>query len=196
VTAVLDLNMVRRRSQPSIQEFRGSAADMLKAHTFGEADGVPSILTACSDEQLRIWTPTDHTREVSDRSQAKVFDVHGNAVNGPSHSRGAHLVGSVEGHWHEISVVGAWWRQVQSAEKPRQGEWWIASASYDGSVRRWSLAEFVKIARDSQEVTASASDASIPDPPVQPSTKAAGGVQLTAEEEAELAELMDSDDEL
>lgn len=74
------------------------------------------------------------------------------------------LAHALEGHWHEVTYLGVWQRDVP----------WIVSSSLDGTVRRWPLSRVL---------------APLAPPP------SAGPSLLTAEEEAELAELL-SDDEL
>ncbi|KAK0537601.1 hypothetical protein OC842_001566 [Tilletia horrida] len=224
VTAVLDLNMARRQ-QGDAGLSQACAADSLLLHASGDVAQVPSIVTACSDEELRLWTLSGRGGEVRAHddddegrdTSAKVFDVHGNAALDPTRSTGARLKGQVEGHWHEISFVGAWWRQPPNSQvtadvsvSKSKGAWWIVSASYDGSVRRWSLEEFFQLASSSQlrpkagqegglkatePQVASPSSTSQGGAASKPTAPAGGGIQLTAEEEAELAELMDSDDE-
>ena len=70
----------------------------------------------------------------------------------------------------------------------------IVSASYDCTIRRWDLAEAEAQKKAKQSAAAAGdkkqveADAAVTDAPKK---DAEGGVQLTAEEEAELAELMD-----
>ena len=92
----------------------------------------------------------------------------------------ARVVCRLEGHWHEVSYVGAWRRA--------DGAVWLVTASLDGTVRRWALREVLQgggAAGGAGEANGSGAGAA-PAP-------AAGGVALTAEEEAELAELLDED---
>ncbi|KAK0537439.1 hypothetical protein OC834_000781 [Tilletia horrida] len=209
-TAVLDLNMARRQ-QGDAGLSQACAADSLLLHASGDVAQVPSIVTACSDEELRLWTLSGRGGEVRAHddddegrdTSAKVFDVHGNAALDPTRSTGARLKGQVEGHWHEISFVGAWWRQPPNSQvtadvsvSKSKGAWWIVSASYDGSVRRWSLEAGQEGGLKATEPqVASPSSTSQGGAASKPTAPAGGGIQLTAEEEAELAELMDSDDE-
>ncbi|CAD6954703.1 unnamed protein product [Tilletia controversa] len=216
VTAVLDLNFVRRSdaAQPAHQQ--ASALESILSQIPGDITDPPALVTACSDEQLRLWSLQSGQTATADdpddlgETNTKIFDIHGNAAVDPDRPEGARLKGSVEGHWHEISTIGAWWRQTptstaDSAPAASKGEWWIVSASYDGSVRRWSLAEFIRIAALSRvqgqspgngtSTPASVVTASAQRSQVKPSGDGGGGIQLTAEEEAELAELMDSDDD-
>ncbi|KAI3617250.1 hypothetical protein CBS9595_003159 [Malassezia furfur] len=89
----------------------------------------------------------------------------------------ARVVRRLEGHWHEVSYVGAWRRA--------DGTVWLVSASLDGTVRRWALREVLRRgAGGAHEATGTGG-------PAAPAS--AGGVALTAEEEAELAELLDED---
>ncbi|PKI82676.1 hypothetical protein MVES1_003972 [Malassezia vespertilionis] len=81
----------------------------------------------------------------------------------PVHKFAAH-----EGHWHEITHLDRWLRAEDKTL-------WIVSTSLDGTVRRWPLPRLLttEAQRDTE------------------TRPAAVGVALTAEEEAELTELMD-----
>ncbi|KAE8210162.1 hypothetical protein CF327_g5937 [Tilletia walkeri] len=217
VTSVLDLNFVRRSDPAQPRHPPASAVDVILSQTSGDSIDAPALITACSDEQIRLWSlHSDETNAVDDDesrdTSTKIFDIHGNAAIDPNRPPGARLKGCVEGHWHEISSIGAWWRQpaattADSTAMVNQGEWWIVSASYDGSVRRWSLAEFIRIAASSkvqgqsgiaENESAAASGATQTKPDegqVKQGQNGNGGIQMTAEEEAELAELMGSDDD-
>lgn len=69
----------------------------------------------------------------------------------------------LEGHWHQVTHLAPWRRH--------DGSWWVISTSLDGTVRRWPLARVLVFG--------------------QITVRDAPTTQLTAEEEAELAELME-----
>lgn len=81
----------------------------------------------------------------------------------------SHALHALDGHWHEVTFLGVWYRH----QAP-----WIVSCSLDGTIRRWPLTRVLEPAS-----TPSA-------PPATTSTS-----MLTAEEEAELADLLSSDDD-
>ncbi|ETS62846.1 hypothetical protein PaG_02602 [Moesziomyces aphidis] len=131
-----------------------------------------AVVTAGADEHIHLHTPTSST--------------------------------SAEGHWHEVTALAAWIRhpssiqRAQSLPQAKETEVWIVSAGLDGSVRRWNLAALVKVGNP--ELTAPKPDSSeagqwdqnsLPPPPTK---TLKNDSQMTAEEEAELAELI-SDDE-
>ncbi|KAK0545694.1 hypothetical protein OC846_005341 [Tilletia horrida] len=194
VTAVLDFALIRREPRSSL----GNVTD--------QSTGLePHLITACSDEEIRSWSMSD-ADDVLDETRtgdAKVFDIHGNAADATSRTSGARLRGRIEAHWHEISALYAWWRVPPPSGdggSTEAGQWWVVSASYDGSVRRWSLQELLKIAEASrlaeQDAAQSQKAAPAENKDIAKGTnEGGGGVELTAEEEAELAELMGSDDE-
>ncbi|KXS98737.1 hypothetical protein AC578_10489 [Pseudocercospora eumusae] len=87
------------------------------------------------------------------------------------------LLCSYTGHFEEVTAL-----------VPRYAERKVVSVSIDGTVRQWSLErkDMIKFQEDlAREVNGELAEGE----------KKAGGSMLTAEEEAELAELMDSDDE-
>lgn len=112
---------------------------------------------------------------------------------------------SAEGHWHEVTALAAWIRHptsaptaAQSLPEARGTEVWIVSAGLDGSVRRWNLAALVKVGKP--ELVAPKADSREAGQwdqnslPPKPTKTLRNDSTMTAEEEAELAELM-SDDE-
>lgn len=123
----------------------------------------------------------------------------------------------VEAHWHEVSALALWKRT--RATTPRlpsvlpppsaQAEAWIVSASLDGSVRRFALHTIAaldppQLARPIDAVSTASQTwdrYSVPAPAPAPAPAASAlfdtsnprSVHMTPDEEAELAELMDSD---
>ncbi|KAI0080613.1 WD40 repeat-like protein [Panus rudis PR-1116 ss-1] len=93
------------------------------------------------------------------------------------------LLHEVDAHWHDVSALRLWVRKTTMEDGKVMVEPWIVSASLDGTIRKWRLADLLQ-----------------PPPPVKPVEKTAvpqtGGQTesgLTEEEERELAELMGED---
>ena len=74
-----------------------------------------------------------------------------------------------EGHWHEVTYVDLW---------RRAAGWHVVTAGLDGTVRRWALPDLV--------ATQGGDEA-----PVVAAKAASTGADMTAEEEAELEELLE-----
>lgn len=145
-----------------------------------------AIVTGGSDEHLRLFTS-------------------------PPASLSDEEVHTVEAHWHEITSLSLWSRPATPSPPsdlpPSQvEEAWVVSAGLDGSIRRFRLDDVPKLPKPElvrptpdhpQQQEAKWDQYSLP-----PTSKGqvgqdavVGGVKMTAEEEAELAELMGSDDE-
>ncbi|CDO70760.1 hypothetical protein BN946_scf184798.g75 [Trametes cinnabarina] len=98
------------------------------------------------------------------------------------------LLSEVDAHWHDVTALRLWMRKsaVEGAPGAVKVEPWIVSASLDGTIRRWRLAELlqpppppaIKKEEEKQEEVQEA----------KPSTG------MTEEEERELAKLMEDDD--
>ncbi|EST07591.1 WD40 repeat [Kalmanozyma brasiliensis GHG001] len=151
-----------------------------------------AVVTGGSDEHVRVYpSPTASTTLSAAREEGEVHEV--------------------EAHWHEITTLALWLRPPSTSKSdlpPIQGEAeaWIVSASLDGSVRRWPLHQVASLPKP--EMVRPTIDAKTHGgeewdqnslPPVAPRKKGEeeplGAPQMTAEEEAELAELMGSDEE-
>ncbi|CBQ71838.1 conserved hypothetical protein [Sporisorium reilianum SRZ2] len=123
---------------------------------------------------------------------------------------------TIEAHWHELTALSLYLRPhtaytpASTLPAPSTDETWIVSASLDGSVRRFNLDTIAslpapQLVRPSVGVRAQGRAEQWDQYSLPPASaaKLAGedtvvggkGVKMTAEEEAELAELMDSDDE-
>ncbi|THH04696.1 hypothetical protein EW145_g5333 [Phellinidium pouzarii] len=91
------------------------------------------------------------------------------------------LLSTTDAHWLNVTALRLWFRRTADKGGRVGVESWIVSASLDGTVRRWRLADLISPPKE---------------PPKQPAeeTKLTSSTQLTAEEEAELAELMEDDD--
>ncbi|KAL6309025.1 WD40-repeat-containing domain protein [Sparassis latifolia] len=87
------------------------------------------------------------------------------------------LLGTVDGHWHDVTALQLWMRRIPAAVEGGRVrvEPWIVSASLDGTIRRWKLSELLH------------------PPPPKPAEekKVSATVQMSEEEERELADLMD-----
>lgn len=88
-----------------------------------------------------------------------------------------------DGHWHDVVGLGLWIRSVKfelpSGIKRSRLEPWIVSASLDGTIRRWKLADLIN--PPPKEIKSPVPE--VKDPPRESF--------LSEEEERELAELMD-----
>ncbi|WFD32756.1 hypothetical protein MSPP1_003807 [Malassezia sp. CBS 17886] len=93
---------------------------------------------------------------------------------------GAVQVGQLEGHWHDITFLGAWRRTAHGADDGSPGDVWVVSAGLDGTVRRWPLSAVLR-------ATHEGGGGARPDGP----TSAHPASLLTAKEEEELAELLE-----
>lgn len=159
-----------------------------------ELDRFPeAVVTGGSDEHLRLYP---------------------HVVSHPE------LIYQVEAHWHEVTSLAVWIRTPAPASHPTSSvlpplpphacQVWIVSASLDGSIRRWNLTTIPTLPKPQlspvnpdthtiRNLTPAHWDQhSLP--PTTTSEITAGentplGIQLSADEEAELAELMDSDND-
>ncbi|CAO1626229.1 unnamed protein product [Sympodiomycopsis kandeliae] len=139
------------------------------------------VLTGSADEDVRVFS-------IDDVNATRNEDV------------GVKLINTQSGHWHEVEFLGAWFGTVQQPKlgadedevKEPKPSWWVVSAGLDGSIRRWPFKEIVKpTPQDKQQEN----NQSIPANPSAQSAKTVGKSGMTAEEEAELDELMMSDDD-
>ncbi|KAI0306771.1 WD40-repeat-containing domain protein [Multifurca ochricompacta] len=89
----------------------------------------------------------------------------------------AELVREVQGHWHDVTHLQIW------LQEPTR-DVWVVSGSLDGSLRKWKLSELVVppslIKEESKRTTAKTDESRRP-------------LDLTEEEEKELAELMEDE---
>lgn len=92
------------------------------------------------------------------------------------------LVGQVDAHWHNVTLLRLWIRRTVGKDGKTRVEPWIVSASLDNTLRKWRLSELLH----------PPTKATLAPKPV-PKAKAKPECEMTAEEEAELAELLDSD---
>ncbi|KDN42853.1 hypothetical protein K437DRAFT_156609 [Tilletiaria anomala UBC 951] len=173
------------------------------------------VVTGSSDENVYLWDAElasqvhfDDKRRDLKGNALKVKAANGTA-EGASDDASLGLVRRQEGHWHEVTALGLWRRKrygvladetngsATDESKPQEAGWWIITASYDGSIRRWPLGDLLNPApADAPSLAALLATAITTPASVAPSMQkaAAGAAQMTTEEEAELAELM-SDEE-
>ncbi|ETW85708.1 hypothetical protein HETIRDRAFT_443591 [Heterobasidion irregulare TC 32-1] len=93
------------------------------------------------------------------------------------------FIREVEGHWHDVTHLRVW---LRDRKEGKGKEVWIVSASLDGTIRKWRLADIVV---PPKPVPEEKKEATIAVPP----PKAGGAFEMTEEEERELAELMEDD---
>ncbi|OCB84175.1 WD40 repeat-like protein [Sanghuangporus baumii] len=103
----------------------------------------------------------------------RLFDI-----NEPSSPE---LLSTTDAHWFDIVSLRLWFRRRTTEDGKLSVEPWIVSASLDQTIRRWKLADLISPPKEP------------PKPVPKQEEKPASASQLTAEEEAELAELMDDD---
>ncbi|TFK67916.1 WD40 repeat-like protein [Pluteus cervinus] len=90
------------------------------------------------------------------------------------------LLAEVDAHWHDVVALRLW-RKVSATTTSQQIEPWIISASLDGTIRKWKLADLLN-GNAAKEVVKALEQKSVPRGPQ---------FELSAEEERELAELDD-----
>jgi len=88
------------------------------------------------------------------------------------------FMGEIEGHWHDVTHLRTW---IQGSGDGGRRDVWIVSGSLDGTLRKWKLSELV--APTPPQNTTTTKDTS----------QTEGPLDLTEEEERELAELMGDD---
>ncbi|KAL5529300.1 hypothetical protein ACEPAG_5285 [Sanghuangporus baumii] len=91
------------------------------------------------------------------------------------------LLSTTDAHWFDVVSLHLWFRRRTAEDGKLSIEPWIVSASLDQTIRRWKLADLISPPKEP------------PKPVPKQEEKPASTSQLTAEEEAELAELMDDD---
>ncbi|KIY65208.1 WD40 repeat-like protein [Cylindrobasidium torrendii FP15055 ss-10] len=95
------------------------------------------------------------------------------------------LLGTVDAHWHDVTTLRLWIRKTTTEDGKTAVEPYVVSASLDGTLRKWRLAELLNPPKELK--AAKSTDLK----PVQKTAAEASG--LTEEEERELAELMDEE---
>jgi len=174
------------------------------------------VITGCSDEQIRIWD-LSHLDDSEDAGLAysgnsakkSLITNAANAIEAYKDGKTPPgLVYELEGHFHEVCKLMLWSaKDQQNIDTASHGtpssltsgreEVYIVSAGLDCTVRKWKLKDVLELAkiggagRDKDERT-ELEKKTLDDirngREEQPKTSA-----MTAEEEAELAELMDED---
>jgi WD40 repeat protein len=174
------------------------------------------VMTGCSDEQIRIWdlSQLDDSEGAGLAYSGKLAkkSLVTNAANALEAYKDGKvppgLVYELEGHFHEVCKLMLWSAKEErdvdgfsqgrsSSSASDRGEVYIVSAGLDCTVRKWKLKDMLELARiggagrDKDERT-ECENKTLEDirngREEQPKTSA-----MTAEEEAELAELMDED---
>ncbi|THV07875.1 WD40 repeat-like protein [Dendrothele bispora CBS 962.96] len=94
------------------------------------------------------------------------------------------LISETDAHWHDVTAIRLWIRKNVAEDGTTRLEPWVVSTSLDETVRRWKLSELLTPKPKSVE------HQKVSKPPALEVAEQ-GSSGLTAEEEAELAELMD-----
>ncbi|KAG1723896.1 WD40-repeat-containing domain protein [Suillus lakei] len=100
------------------------------------------------------------------------------------------VLGEIDAHWHDVTALRLWVHKSRTDDGRTRIEPWIISASLDGTIRRWRFSELHDSKPDNP---AGQSKATVIAPTPQPSGDAKDQVEITEEEERELAELMEED---
>lgn len=87
--------------------------------------GEPYVLTGAGDV-IRAY-------EISDLES-------GGGVSGGGSGGTAEALGSVDGHWHDVTALELWVRRAEGGGGRGGAEAWVVSASLDGTIRKWRLA--------------------------------------------------------
>lgn len=127
------------------------------------------LLTGSTDESLRIWDLSDPNLRV--KANDTTTGAWKQAKTIQEEKAPAGLLRSMEEHFHEVNLLRIW---LRLAENGLDVEVWIVSASLDMTVRKWKLEEMLN-----------------PPAPVAVVEEEKEESLLTAEEEADLAELME-----
>ena len=232
------------RKPPLLAAQTISHADFVKAvlplPTGAVQENDSLLIAGSADEDLYVWD-VEAAAGASVARDERRRDVRGNAM---AVSAGVMeeeaLVRRQRGHWHEVSALGLWKRKESGAlpsVATADGEansasagtaatgagWWVVSASYDGSIRRWPLksqllqrASSISNGKGGQsedqeamldealqkavrEGAATATTATMSEAAKRAkeakSSLATKATGMTAEEEAELAELLSDEDD-
>ncbi|KAG1759697.1 WD40-repeat-containing domain protein [Suillus occidentalis] len=100
------------------------------------------------------------------------------------------VLGEIDAHWHDVTALRLWVQKSRTDDGRTRIEPWIISTSLDGTIRRWRFSELHDSKPDNP---AGQSKATVIAPTPQPSGNAKDQVEITEEEERELAELMEED---
>jgi WD40 repeat protein len=116
------------------------------------------------------------------------------------------VLGEIDAHWHDVTALRLWVQKSRTDDGRTRIEPWIISTSLDGTIRRWRFSgkfiwwvlRYIQIIsvelHDSKpDNPAGQSKATVIAPTPQPSGNAKDQVEITEEEERELAELMEED---
>ncbi|KAI0282189.1 WD40-repeat-containing domain protein [Russula aff. rugulosa BPL654] len=88
------------------------------------------------------------------------------------------LLREIEGHWHDVTHLRTW---IQGSGDGARRDVWVVSGSLDGTLRRWKLSELIAPPPPQNATT------------VKDTRQTEKLLNLTEEEERELAELMGDD---
>lgn len=178
--------------------------------TLGE--DIHYAITGSTDEEIRVWDlslVTDRVGEIGDGSKSvKQLVTAADAANMyKDGKKPPGLVYEVEGHFHEVVKLAIWSStgetqlEVESGEQSSKSseqreETYIVSAGLDCTIRKWRLRDIVDLAK------VSAKSSNKPEDMTEAEKETLRGIRsgreeapktamITAEEERELAELME-----
>ena len=150
---------------------------------------LPYVITASTDEYIRIWNTELSEKQIPKTAKSNAAMAFLATEAFANSKRPPDLVRDIEGHSHEVSKLAIWRRKRESgAETAMNGggdQIYLVSSSMDCTIRKWPLLGILgmkALHQSSVQKTMSNDSNEAPATPV-----------MTAEEEAELAELMDED---
>lgn len=162
--------------------------------------GMHYVLTGSTDEQIRVWDlsaldASEGAGSANGKSTTrKLLSTAANASEAYRDGKNpAGLVGEIEGHAHEVCKLALWTAPAQEGSAKKEP--YVLSAGLDCTIRKWKLRHIVEKAKEKDDGTELTEQERQTKSEIQAGkeerpTQAA----LTAEEEAELAELMGEDD--
>ncbi|KAI7956917.1 hypothetical protein MJO28_004012 [Puccinia striiformis f. sp. tritici] len=135
------------------------------------------LITGSTDEDIRLYDLESIEDQKQSASSNQILRKAAASTNLRTISNG--WFGSLKAHWHEVNCLKVW---IDSQTKQR----WLVSSGLDGTLRRW---EFTHLQRRFA-LKSSAPTAPLTASKLKSQSKKEPQFELTAEEEAELAEMM------
>jgi WD40 repeat protein len=167
------------------------------------------VLTGSTDEQIRVWDlsaldASEGAGSIDGKATKKILSTALSASEEYRNGRKpAGLVYEIEGHAHEVCKLALWSTKAMEgtdaaaiAASAAKDELYIVSAGLDCTIRKWRLRDILEKAKANSDGAqdASTSEEKITARAIKQGTEEAPKQSaMTAEEEAELAELMGED---